>query len=108
MFTKILTPAIALSLVAGAALAQTAPAPAAPAPAATTARPTVDSPIETLVANPETKPIMEKHFAEVLTHPAFEQFKGMTLGQLAPLSGGLITEEKIAAAATDIKALPAH
>ncbi|MEN5364146.1 hypothetical protein [Brevundimonas intermedia] len=108
MFTKILIPTIALSLAAGAALAQTAPAPSAPAPAAKTARPTIDSTIEALVANPETKPIMEKHFAEVLAHAAFEQFKGMTLGQLAPLSGGLITEEKIAAADTDIKALPAH
>ena len=30
-------------------------------------------------------------------HPAYEQFKGMTLRQLQPMSGGVISEERITA-----------
>jgi hypothetical protein len=108
--TKTLFAAAAASLLlAGAASAQTAPAPApAPAPAAHVARPTIESTIEALMADPETRAVVEKHLPGVDKHPAYEQFKGMTFRQVAPYSDGHITDALIAAIDTDLKALPAH
>lgn len=88
-----------------AATAQTAPASKAPAAALTAAAPTAaadtainaDTPIETAMASPSGKAAMEKTFPDIPGHPAYEQFKGMSLRQLQPLAGGLITDEKIAA-----------
>ncbi|MCV0413386.1 MAG: hypothetical protein K5831_00695 [Brevundimonas sp.] len=104
--------AAAALLLAGAASAQTAPAPAEDhsahaghAPAA--ARPTIESSIEALVADPATKTVMDKHLPGLADHPAYGQFKGMTLRQVAPFSQGHITDAVIAAIDADLKALPA-
>ncbi|PZT99131.1 MAG: hypothetical protein DI624_06210 [Brevundimonas sp.] len=111
--TKTLFAAAAASLLlAGVASAQTAPAPAptqAPAPdhAHHDARPTIDSTIEALVADPATKAVLDKHLPGLDRHPAYAQFKGMTLRQVAPFSQGHITDAKIAAIDTDLKAIPA-
>lgn len=83
--------------------AQTAPAEAAPAEAAS-ATLNGDSPIEAIAADPAGKAAFEKHLPDMLAHPAYEQFKGMSLRQLAPLSGGIITDEKIAAVEAELKA----
>jgi len=106
--------AAASLLLVGAASAQTAPATApAPAPAQDHAHaehhahPTIDSPIEALVNDPATKAVLEKHLPGMDKHPAYGQFKGMSLRQLAPYSQGAITDEKIAAIDADLKALPA-
>ena len=95
---------IALAAVAGTALAQTPP-PAAPAPA--TARPTIASPIKDLIANAQTRAVLEKHLPGVSQHPALPQFQDMTLAQVAPVSGGVVTPQVIAAIDADLKALPA-
>jgi hypothetical protein len=63
------------------------------------------SPIEALVASPVAKPILLKHFPGLDTHPAYEQIKGMSLRDVAPFSGGVITDEKIAALDADLKAV---
>ena len=103
--------AAASLLLVGAASAQTAPAPA-PAPAQDHAHaehhahPTIDSPIEALVNDPATKAVLEKHLPGMDKHPAYGQFKGMTLRQVAPYSQGAITDEKIAAIDADLMALP--
>ena len=103
--------AAASLLLVGAASAQTAPAPA-PAPAQDHAHaehhshPTIDSPIEALVNDPATKAVLEKHLPGMDKHPAYGQFKSMTLRQVAPYSQGAITDEKIAAIDADLKALP--
>ncbi|GAW40937.1 hypothetical protein SH203_01339 [Brevundimonas sp. SH203] len=111
--TKTLFAAAAASLLAvGAASAQTTPAPA-PATGHEhhadhhAARPTIDSTIEALVADPATKAVLDKHLPGIDRHPAYAQFKGMTLRQVAPFSQGHITDEKIAAIDADLKALPA-
>ena len=111
--TKSLLLATVLVATAGAASAQTA-APPAPAedhsahaghaPAA--ARPTIESSIEALVADPATKVVMDKHLPGLADHPAYGQFKGMTLRQVAPFSQGHITDAVIAAIDADLKALP--
>jgi hypothetical protein len=87
---------IALAAVAGTALAQTqTPPPAASAPAA--ARPTIA----------QTRAVLEKHLPGVSQHPALPQFQDMTLAQVAPVSGGVVTPQVIAAIDADLKALPA-
>lgn len=99
----VLTCAI-LALVPVAANAQTAaPAPAASTPAALDG----SSPIEAIAATPAGKAALNKNLPDLLTHPAYEQFKGMSLHDLAPLSGGMITDEKIAAIDADLKAAAA-
>jgi hypothetical protein len=101
--------AAASLLLVGAASAQTAPAPAPAqdqAHAEHHAHPTIDSPIEALVNDPATKAVLEKHLPGMDKHPAYGQFKGMTLRQVAPYSQGAITDEKIAAIDADLKALP--
>ena len=97
---------IALAAVAGTALAQTqTPPPAASTPAA--ARPTIASPIKDLIANSQTRAVLEKHLPGVSQHPALPQFQDMTLAQVAPASNGALTPELIAAIDADLKALPA-
>lgn len=100
--------ATASLLLAGAASAQTAPAPApAPEHEHHAAHPTIESTIEALMADPATRAVLEKHLPGIDKHPAYGQFKGMTLRQVAPFSRGHITAEKIAAIDTDLKAIPA-
>ena len=95
---------IALAAVAGTALAQTqTPPPAAPA----AARPTIASPIKDLIANAQTRAVLEKHLPGISQHPALPQFQDMTLAQVAPASNGALTPELIAAIDADLKALPA-
>lgn len=81
-------------LLSSPALAQTAPAPA-PAPVAE--KLSIDWPIEALMADPVGKAVMDKEMPSLMSHPAYEQFKSMSLRQLQPYSGGAITDEKIAA-----------
>ncbi|MDQ1153232.1 hypothetical protein [Brevundimonas sp. SORGH_AS_0993] len=117
MTKTLLAAATASLLVTGAASAQTAPhgttqnttqAPPAPhAHAAHAARPTIDSSIEALVNDPATKAVLIKHLPGLDHHPAYGQFKGMTLRQVAPYSQGKITDAVIAAIDADLKALPA-
>ncbi|MCA0366595.1 MAG: hypothetical protein LCH57_00820 [Proteobacteria bacterium] len=108
---KTLFAAAAASLLAvGAASVQTTPAPATGHEHHAdqhAARPTIDSTIEALVADPATKAVLDKHLPGIDRHPAYAQFKGMTLRQVAPFSQGHITDEKIAAIDADLKALPA-
>jgi len=106
--------ATASLLLAGAASAQTAPAQTTPAPTPApeqphhAAHPTIESSIEALMADPVTKAVLEKHLPGIDKHPAYGQFKGMTLRQVAPFSQGHITAETIAAIDTDLKAIPAE
>lgn len=99
---KFLTIAAAAVLsLAAPALAQTPPA------AASTATPAAldgNSPIEALVASPIAKPILLKHFPDLDKHEAYEMFKSVSLRDLAPMTDGKITEEKIVAFEADLKA----
>ncbi|TPW02394.1 MAG: hypothetical protein FD125_2074 [bacterium] len=101
--------ALALTAVSGAAQAQTqTPPPANPATAApAAARPTIASSIKDLLANAQTRAVVEKHLPGVSQHPALPQFQDMTLAQVAPVSGGAVTPAIIAAIDADLKALPA-
>lgn len=104
--------ALALA-AAGAASAQShdhsghaAPAAEAQTPAAPAARPTIASSIKDLLTNEQTRAVMEKHLPGVSQHPARPQFEDMTLAEVAPMSGGAVTAEIIAAIDADLKKLP--
>lgn len=86
-------------LVAAPLSAQTAPTPAPPA-----AMLTIDSPIEALVADPKAKVVVEANFPGMIAHPAYEQFKGMSLKQLQPMSQGAITDEAVKKAEAELAA----
>jgi hypothetical protein len=94
-----------MALLSAAMLSATAIS-AAPvlAQPATTASPTaakaqafsIDStPIETLLANPRTKAVVEKTLPGIENHPSYNQFKFMTLSGVAPFSDGAITHDKL-------------
>jgi hypothetical protein len=55
------------------------------------------TPIAELAADPTAKAILVKELGDVTQHPAYEQFKGMTLRQLQPMSGGMLSEERLTA-----------
>ena len=101
--------ALALTVLMAAttpALAQTAaPAPAA-APAAAPAF-SADTPLEKVVADPAAKAVLDKDLPTISSHPAFEQFKGMSLRELQPYAQGKLTDEAIAKADADLKAIAA-
>ncbi len=100
--------AAAVSLV-GAAAAQTpAPSPSS-APAASAAASgalTLDTPIEDIVANPAGKAVLDKDLPGLTTHPAYDQFKSMSLKEVEPMSQGAITEAMLTKAGADLAVLP--
>ena len=99
--------ALALTLMAASpALAQSAPASApAAAPAASTY--SADTPLEVIVADPAAKAALAKTLPNLAAHPAFEQFKAMSLRQLQPYASDKISEEAVAKVDADLKALSA-
>jgi hypothetical protein len=111
MKTTLFAAAAALTVLAAApAFAQApaaTPAPAAapaaaPAPAASGALSVESSPIETIVANPAGKAVLDKDLPGLTTHEAYEQFKAMTLAQVAPMSQGAITPEALKTVQADL------
>jgi hypothetical protein len=87
--------AAALTFVSPLAAQNAAPSPAAPAAAA---KYTADTPLETIVADPAGKAVLDTVMPGLTTHAMFDQFKSMSLKQLAPMSGGKITDEGLAKA----------
>jgi hypothetical protein len=100
-------------VVTAPAIAQTAPAPA-PAPASSAPAPTpapagklsLDTPLEIIVANPEGKKVLLADLGTDVTQiPSYDSFKGMSLTQLAPISGGKLTDDEMKKLATDLAAI---
>lgn len=86
----------ALTLATAPAFAQVPASPAAPAAAA--ARFTLDTPIETILADPSGKAALESALPGIGSHPALDMFKSMSLKQVAPYSEGMLTAERLAKA----------
>ena len=99
MKTTLFAAAAALSVLAAAPAFAQAPAPA---PAAAGALSVESTPIETLVANPAAKAALDKNLPGLTTHEAYDQFKAMTLSQVAPMSQGAITPEGLKAVQADL------
>lgn len=66
---------------------------------------TIDTPIEQLVANDEARAVLEKHLPGIDQHPAYGQFKTMSLKALQPFSQGAITPEALEKIAVDLAAI---
>lgn len=97
---------ICAALLAGApaaAVAQTPSGAPKPTAGATVTEVNENTTIAAIAATPAGKAALEKNIPELLPHPAYDQFKGMTLRQLEPFSGGIITSEKIAAVEASLK-----
>lgn len=98
MKTTLFAAAAALSvLIAAPALAQ--------APAAAAALNVESTPIETIAANPAAKAVLDKDLPGLTTHEAYDQFKAMTLSQVAPMSQGAITPEALKTVQADLDKL---
>jgi hypothetical protein len=65
---------------------------------------TIDTPIEVLMADERAKAVVAKHFGgqDLALHPAYEQFKSLSLKAVAPFSQGLITDEMLAKIEADL------
>ncbi len=108
---KFLLAAAALTLAAPAH-AQTAPAaPAAPAAATAPAAPVaaakfdLDTPIETLAADEKAKAVLMADLPDLLPHPSYDMFKGMSLRGVQPYSNGQLTDEILAKVEKDLAAI---
>jgi hypothetical protein len=102
-------PLAALCLAAAAAVAAPVAAlaqPAAPSsPAAPAAAFTIETPIEALMADERAKAVIAKHLPGIDQHPAYDQFKSLSLKALAPFSQGLISDELLGKIDTDLAAI---
>lgn len=66
---------------------------------------TVDTPIEALVADERAKAVLTKHLPGIDQHPAYDQFKALSLKALAPFSQGMISDEMLAKIEADLAAI---
>ena len=96
---KVILAAAAIGFLSGAAMAQTAPA------AAPVAKLTLDTPIEAIVADPRGKVALEATVPGITAHPAYPDFKGMSLRTVQPLSGGQLTDEMMKKIEADLAAI---
>ncbi|WP_086737594.1 hypothetical protein [Erythrobacter colymbi] len=78
-------------------VAQDAPAPAAAF--------SIDTPIQALVADARAKAVLDKYLPGIDQHPAYEQFKELSLRTVAPFSQGMITDELLAKIDADLTAI---
>jgi len=63
---------------------------------------TLDTPIEKIVANPDGKKVLDADLPGLTTHPAYDQFKGMSLKDVQPMSQGALTDEALKKTADDL------
>ena len=101
-----LTPLAAIGLVV-TAIAAPAFADDTATTATTAAAFTIDTPIETLMADERAKGVLTANFGgqDLSQHPAYDPFKAISLKALAPFSQGLITEEMLTKIAADLAAI---
>lgn len=105
---KKLAPAVAVAAALAAAFAAPAyaadPAPAvAPAPAYSTA----ETDIGTLLDNPATKAVIDKHMPGFAGNPQIDMARAMTLKQIQQFAGDQITDDVLAKVDADLAKIPA-
>lgn len=64
-----------------------------------------DTPIQQLVADPRAKAVLDKHIPSIDQHPAYGQFKAMSLKEVQPWSQGAITVEMLEKIQADLIAI---
>ena len=98
-------PLAALCLAAAGLAAPAAALAQSDAPAAMAAAFSIDTPIEALMADERAKAVVSKHLPGIDQHPAYGDFKGLSLKTLAPFSQGLITDELLGKIEADLTAI---
>lgn len=97
-----------IAMIAAPVAAQTAATPATAAPVAgtaATAKFSLDTPIETIAADAAGKAALDANFPGMTAHPAYDQFKSLSLKALQPLAQGAITDEQLKKAEIDLAAI---
>ncbi len=95
--------------LAGPALGKTAPAATVAPSSAAASTYTLDTPLETLIADPKAKAVVVADIGtDPSQHPMYEAFKSMSLNQIAPQSNGAIDDAKLKKLAADLAALGSH
>ncbi|MEZ0244846.1 MAG: hypothetical protein ACAH11_15840 [Sphingomonas sp.] len=94
-------PAAAFAQTASA----TAPVASATTPPAPAAKFNLDTPIEVLAADEKAKAVLTADLPDLLPHPSYEQFKGMSLRQVQPYSQGALTDELLVKVEADLAAI---
>lgn len=61
-----------------------------------------NTPISDIAASPEGKAALDKNLPGLTSHEAYDQFKGMSLKQVQPMSQGAITDDQIKALQADL------
>jgi len=96
--------AAAISITTVTAFAQTAPAaPAAPAKAKYTVE---ETDLGTLLDNPATKAIVEKHIPGMTTNDQVDMARGMSLKAIQQYAPDDVTDQRLAAIDADLAKLP--
>jgi hypothetical protein len=96
----VLAAAAALSaFVLAPAVAHAADTPPAAEPAA---RLSLDTPVETIVADEAGKAVLEANVPGATTHEHYDMFKAMTLRQLATMAPDKLTAELLAKVEADL------
>jgi outer membrane receptor protein involved in Fe transport len=98
-------PLAALCLAAAGLAAPAAALAQSDTPAATAAAFSIDTPIEALMADERAKAVVSKHLPGIDQHPAYGDFKSLSLKTLAPFSQGLITDELLGKIEADLTAI---
>lgn len=95
--------------IAMPALAQTPASDAVQAPVASpvaqTSKFTLDTPIETIAADPAGKAVLNADIPGLLVHPMYESFKSMGLLDLQGIAEGKLTDAMLAKAKADLTAI---
>jgi hypothetical protein len=85
-------------LTAGAALAAQAPG----------GRYGLDTPIQTIAADPEGAAVLNQDIPGLLSNASYDSFKVLSLRQIGALSGGRLTHNTLTRTQTDLRMLRAH
>ena len=98
---------IAALLLATAQTATPAPAPVAPAATATApaSRLSLDTPVETIMADAKGKAVLDAAIPQLAGHPSYEMFKGMSLNQLQGYAPDQLSADTLAKVATGLAAV---
>lgn len=101
---KLIASAALLTLTATPIYAQTAPAATAPA-AVGTAKFTLDTPIETIAADPAGKAILDTNLGNISTHPLYDLFKSKSLNQIRHIAPEGLTDGALAKVQASLAAI---
>lgn len=62
----------------------------------------LNTPVEVIAANKNGKVVLERDLPGLMNNPKYPLFKGMSLHQLAAMSGGRLTKKKLAKVQNDL------